>query len=62
MATYSISCSEYDSARFGKRECKEWSGDVSDDTGLVWIRIVDYCDDWVVGDDIKYQFAGSVDR
>lgn len=61
MATYSLGRSKYDSARSGERECEEWSGHVSHDTGMVWLRAVDHCDDWVVGDDFEYQFARSVD-
>ena len=54
MAAYGFRRRKHDSTGPGKRECEERSWDFSDDTGVVWVCAVDYCDDWTVGDDFEY--------
>ena len=60
MATYSLRSSEYNSARSGEWQREIWGWDRGHDIRLVWVRAVDNCDDWVVGDDIEYTVIGSV--
>ena len=55
MAAHGFSSGEYNSPRLGQRKCEEWGRHSGNDIRVVWVRLVDYCDDRVVGYDIEYQ-------
>ena len=61
MAAYGFGRCEHDSARFREWECEKRSRDHRDGIGVVWIRVADCGDDWVVDHDIEYQSVGPVD-
>lgn len=54
MATHCFRSRKYHSAGPGKRQCKEWGRCHGHGPRLVWLRVIDYCDDWTAGYDTEY--------
>lgn len=54
MATHGFRSRKYHSARPGKWQCKERGRRHGHGTRLVWLRVIDYCDDWIAGYDTEY--------
>lgn len=54
MATHGFRSREYHSAGPGERKRQERGRGYSYGAGLVWLRVIDYCDDWAAGYDTEY--------
>lgn len=61
VATHGISRRQYNSPGSRKRQRQVRSRHHSNDTGMVWVRLVHNSDHWLARHDIEYQSAGSAD-